>query len=99
LHLYSPSLPTRRSADLQLDRHVGYLSAVISSCAGELGGLRAERDQHRSDLKAVRALLQQPSNAARIDLKERESDLFAVGAGPERDRKSTRLNSSHQTIS
>ena len=30
----------------QLERHVGYLSAVISSCAGGLDVLRAERDQH-----------------------------------------------------
>src|SRR5204862_4831460 len=29
----------------QLDRHVGYLSAVLTSCSGELGTLRAEHDK------------------------------------------------------
>jgi GT2 family glycosyltransferase len=33
----------------RLERHVGYLSVVISSCAGELGVLRAERDKHAAD--------------------------------------------------
>jgi hypothetical protein len=77
--LESGSLKAARNV-AQLDRHVGYLSAVISSCAGELGGLRVGRDQHLSELNAVRALLKQPLNVDRIDLKERESELDAAGA-------------------
>jgi hypothetical protein len=59
----------------QLDRQVGFLSAVLSCSAGVLGQLRGEFDDRISARNAIRILLNEPSNADRIDLKENEARL------------------------
>src|SRR5207248_11503040 len=92
-HRYLHSFPTRRSSDLR-----------VQSGLGDAADLRARGDVlgvHRaSDLTRLRP----PLRCAETAFRHRAAALAARGrarspAAAPRDRKSTRLNSSHRTIS
>src|SRR5206468_5722760 len=92
-----PSFPTRRSSDLG--------APPAASTDGDLGREPAVGDAVRG-LHGVDALDPPPAVLRLAPLRSASADRRAVGSGggaqrsePEEDRKSTRLNSSHDQIS
>src|SRR5207244_12992413 len=94
-HLHLPSFPTRRSSDLAASREclLRHRSSAgqLEGPAGELFELGAFGDGRRAQIDEPRVLPGALQNAATVI-------EFPAAVEPE-DRKSTRLNSSHQIIS
>src|SRR5207244_12989805 len=93
-----PSFPTRRSSDLELEMRVGDQCERGLQRLGDL----VEDGVGDADLDIGEAarVLDRRLGAVRAeeDLDQREDEV-AVEADDDVDRKSTRLNSSHQIIS
>src|SRR5207244_12708134 len=86
-----PSFPTRRSSDLTLSGHsLGNL--LIAALVNQSRGDFEQAIEVASDVLAIRGRVV-PSTLAHVTLRALMED------GSELDRKSTRLNSSHQIIS
>src|SRR5207249_12210604 len=91
-----PSFPTRRSSDLAVRVVVGDHDAVPPTESDRALEILARRHRRRRVVGIVQIDEPRPPDHLRRDLLELEQER---GARRERDRKSTRLNSSHVSIS
>src|SRR5207248_10787824 len=96
-HEDPPSFPTRRSSDLQLEG-----SAAGGDADRELRAAPLDRERRHGNGEVRSSGAHVDAGLAHLDAPELEpieevGETLAAGWG--RDRKSTRLNSSHRTIS
>src|SRR5207247_4731121 len=95
-HRHLPSFPTRRSSDLEL-------GAIKQIRASWLGGGLPVREGHPATEEQMRNWLFYRAKSGDIIVEQNCHNLDVVnwfmGTHPTRDRKSTRLNSSHEWIS
>src|SRR5204862_8265096 len=90
--LYLPSLPTRRSSDLEFE--LSFLDHVRRLREAQL-----RRTVGRWDGRTVRRLVGRLAIGIAAGVIEMEMGIDHAGGNTYRDRKSTRLNSSHVEIS
>src|SRR5207249_11407433 len=94
-HLPTPhSFPTRRSSDLDLERLFNSFFLVFAQeCGGDIAGARVTAQQLLPSLETL--VKKDPDNPAFATA----LSLIHAVLGEKEDRKSTRLNSSHVSIS
>src|SRR5207245_10003224 len=95
-HSHSTPFPTRRSTDLGNDLHAGLVESIeraIQRRGLPRAGRAGDEDDAVRLADQVLELLEQPARHAEL------GQVAHPRAPVEEDRKSTRLNSSHGTIS